>query len=110
MRRCSHDRPPGGRLVHRLSRRHVPRPLVLGQQQDGGAQGGRRVVGRDAARVGAGGVMSARKVTTQAELDAAPADAAVDWIEIRSPRGVWLELGNSGSATVTAYGSATVTA
>lgn len=44
--------------------------------------------------------MSARVVKTQAELDAALADKAVDWIEIRSERGVWL--------TVTAYDSATV--
>jgi hypothetical protein len=54
--------------------------------------------------------MSTRTVTTQAELDAALADSKVDWIEIRSPRGVWLEVGNSGSATVTASDSATVTA
>jgi hypothetical protein len=54
--------------------------------------------------------MSERIVTTQAELDAALADRAVDWVEIRSPYGVWLEVTASGSATVTAYGSATVTA
>ena len=54
--------------------------------------------------------MTDRVVTTQAELDAALADASVDWIEIRSERGVWVELVSSGSATVTAYGSATVRA
>jgi hypothetical protein len=54
--------------------------------------------------------MSERTVTTQAELDAALADKTVDWIEIRSPRGVWLDVVSSDSATVTAYGSATVTA
>ena len=54
--------------------------------------------------------MASRVVTTQAELDAALADKAVTWIEIRSPRGVWLDVVSYGSATVTAYGSATVTA
>jgi hypothetical protein len=54
--------------------------------------------------------MSGRIVTTQAEFNAAAADKAVDWIEIRSPRGVWIEVRAYGSATVTAYGSATVRA
>jgi hypothetical protein len=53
--------------------------------------------------------MSTRTVTTQAELDTALA-AKVDYIEIRSERGVWLEVRAYGSATVTAYGSATVRA
>jgi hypothetical protein len=54
--------------------------------------------------------VSDRIVTTQAELDAALADGEVDWIEIRSPRGVWLEVTAYDSATVTASDSATVTA
>jgi hypothetical protein len=54
--------------------------------------------------------VSTRIVTTQAEFNAASADKGVDWIEIRSPRGVWIEVRAYGSATVTAYGSATVTA
>ena len=53
--------------------------------------------------------MSARTVTTQAELDAALADAASE-ILIDSPRGVWIKLRASGSATVRASGSATVEA
>jgi hypothetical protein len=53
--------------------------------------------------------MSTKIVTTQKELDAA-LKAGVDWIEIRSERGVWLEVTASGSSTVTAYGSSTVTA
>ena len=54
--------------------------------------------------------MTDRIVTTQAELDAALADSSVDWIEIRSERGVWIEVSSTGSATVRAYGSATVSA
>lgn len=53
---------------------------------------------------------AARTVRTQAELDAALADAGVKTILIGSPRGVWLRLGSSGSATVRAYDSATVRA
>ena len=53
--------------------------------------------------------MSKRTVTTQTELDAAIA-AKIDWIEVNSPAGVWLEVRKSGSSTVTAYGSSTVTA
>jgi hypothetical protein len=53
--------------------------------------------------------MSERIVTTQAELDAAIA-AKVDWIEIRSAKGVWLTVTATGSSTVTAYDSSTVTA
>jgi hypothetical protein len=49
-------------------------------------------------------------VTTQAELDAALADADVDTVIIDSPRGVWLKLRECGSATVEACGSATVEA
>ena len=50
-----------------------------------------------------------RTVQTQAELDKAIADK-VDWIEIRSPKGVWLEVRAYDPSTVTAYGSSTVTA
>jgi len=53
--------------------------------------------------------MSTRIVTTQAELNKAVADK-VDWIEIRSPAGVWVDVTAYGSSTVTAYGSSTVTA
>ena len=53
--------------------------------------------------------MSTRTVTTQAELDAALAEH-VDTITINSPRGVWLSIGDSGSATVEASDSATVEA
>jgi hypothetical protein len=49
-------------------------------------------------------------VTTQAELDVALADEACSLITINSPRGVWLSLSASGSATVRASGSATVRA
>lgn len=45
--------------------------------------------------------MTSRIVKSQTELDAALADKAVNWIEIRSPRGLWLEV-------VRAYDSATV--
>ncbi len=54
--------------------------------------------------------MTTRTVTTQADLDAALADESVTTIHIESPRGVWLRLEASGSATVQAYGSATVEA
>ena len=53
--------------------------------------------------------MSTAIVTTQKELDKAIKDG-VDWVEIRSERGVWLEVHSSGSSTVTASGSSTVTA
>ena len=53
--------------------------------------------------------MSARTVTTQAALDAALAEH-VDIIDINSPRGVWLTIIDSGSATVRASDSATVRA
>src|SRR5574340_335846 len=53
--------------------------------------------------------MTSRIVKTQAELDKAVADK-VDWIEIRSPQGVWIEVRAYGSSTVTAYGSSTVRA
>ena len=48
-------------------------------------------------------------VTTQKELDKA-IKAGAEFIEIRSERGVWLEVYSSGSSTVTASGSSTVTA
>jgi hypothetical protein len=53
--------------------------------------------------------MTTATVTTQAGLDKALADK-VDWIDIDSPAGVWLEVTAYGSSTVTAYGSSTVTA
>ena len=53
--------------------------------------------------------MTARTVTTQAELDAALAEG-VDFVDIQSPAGVWLEVRACGSSTVTACGSSTVTA
>jgi hypothetical protein len=53
--------------------------------------------------------MTTRIVKTQEELDQAIADQ-VDWIEIRSERGVWLEVTACDSSTVTACGSSTVTA
>ena len=53
--------------------------------------------------------MSTLTVTTQAELDAALASGA-DYIDIKSPAGVWLDAADTGSATVRATGSATVTA
>jgi hypothetical protein len=53
--------------------------------------------------------MSTRTVTTQAELHAALAEH-VDIITINSPRGVWLTISHTGSATVRASGSATVEA
>ncbi len=53
--------------------------------------------------------MSTRTVTTQAELDAALAEH-VSTIIIDSPRGVWLTISDSGSATVRASDSATVRA
>jgi hypothetical protein len=53
--------------------------------------------------------VTTRVVKTQAELDKALADK-VDWIEIRSAAGVWLEVTAYGSSTVTAYDSSTVRA
>jgi hypothetical protein len=53
--------------------------------------------------------MSERVVKTQAELDQAVADG-VEWIEIRSDRGVWIEVRACDSSTVRACGSSTVTA
>jgi hypothetical protein len=53
--------------------------------------------------------MGTRTVTTQAELHAALAEH-VDIITINSPRGVWLTISHTGSATVRASGSATVRA
>ena len=53
--------------------------------------------------------MSTRSVTTQEELDQAVADG-IDRIEIRSSRGVLIEVTAYGSSTVTAFGSSTVTA
>jgi hypothetical protein len=53
--------------------------------------------------------MTTREVRTQAALNKAIADK-VDWIDIRSPAGVWLEVVNSDSSTVRAYGSSTVRA
>jgi hypothetical protein len=53
--------------------------------------------------------MTTREVRTQAELDKA-IDDKVDWIDIRSPAGVWLDVVKNGSSTVTAYGSSTVRA
>ena len=52
---------------------------------------------------------STRTVTTQQELDQAIEDG-VGWVDIRSERGVWLEVRACGSSTVTAYGSSTVRA
>ncbi len=60
--------------------------------------------------------MTARRVTTQEDLDSALADRSVTEILIDSPRGVWLTVTASGSAygllsaTVRASGSATVRA
>ena len=54
--------------------------------------------------------MTARRVTTQEDLDSALADGSVTEILIDSPRGVWLTVTASGSATVRASGSATVEA
>ncbi len=53
--------------------------------------------------------MSTRIVRTQAELDKAIADK-VDWVEIRSEAGVWIEVTAYDSSTVTACGSSTVRA
>jgi hypothetical protein len=53
--------------------------------------------------------MSERVVRTQAELNQAIADK-VDWIEIRSERGVWIQVTACDSSTVTACDSSTVTA
>jgi hypothetical protein len=53
--------------------------------------------------------MTTRVVKTQGELDKAIADK-VDWIEIRSERGVWLEVTAYDSSTVRACGSSTVRA
>ncbi|HEY9417912.1 MAG TPA: hypothetical protein VIQ30_24395 [Pseudonocardia sp.] len=53
--------------------------------------------------------MSERIVATQAELNKAIADR-VDRIEIRSPRGVWIEVTAHDSSKVTAHGSSTVAA
>ena len=53
--------------------------------------------------------MTSRTVTTQAELDKAVADK-VDWIDIRSPIGVWIEVRACDSSTVLACGSSTVLA
>ena len=47
--------------------------------------------------------MTQRLVTTQADLDSALADGSVTEILIDSPRGVWLTVEASGSATVRAY-------
>ena len=52
--------------------------------------------------------MAICRVTNQAEADQAVTDG-VDF-DIVSPRGVWIELTTTGSATVTASGSATVRA
>ena len=49
-------------------------------------------------------------VRTQAELDAALQDPSVYHIDIKSPEGVWLQVGSAHSATVRASGSATVEA
>ena len=62
--------------------------------------------------------MTARTVTTQADLDAVLADNTCDEIRIMSEAGVWLQVGQTGdkwvhaggSATVHAYDSATVRA
>ena len=53
--------------------------------------------------------MSTRSVTTQEELDQAVADG-IDRIEIRSSRGVLIEVTACDSSTVRAYGSSTVRA
>ena len=53
--------------------------------------------------------MSTRSVTTQEELDQAVADG-IDRIEIRSSRGVLIEVAACDSSTVTACDSSTVTA
>ena len=59
--------------------------------------------------------MTTTTVTTQAELDAALVTAAAEsewtYIDIRSPRGVWLELSRaSDSVSVSAFDSASVSA
>ena len=54
--------------------------------------------------------MTCATVTSQSELDAALADAAVTCVHIESEAGVWLCLSSSGSATVRAFDSATVRA
>ena len=53
--------------------------------------------------------MMNRIVTTQEELDKAVADG-IDWIEIRSSRGVLIEVTAYESSAVTAYGTSTVRA
>ena len=53
--------------------------------------------------------MTIRTVTTQAELDKALAEK-VDYIDIKSPAGVWLDVTACGSSTVRACGSSTVRA
>ena len=53
--------------------------------------------------------MTSRTVTTQAEFDKAVADK-VDWIAIRSPSGVWIEVTACDSSTVRACDSSTVRA
>ena len=53
--------------------------------------------------------MTTSTVTTQAELNKAIADK-VDWIDIRSPAGVWIDVTACGSSTVRACGSSTVRA
>ena len=53
--------------------------------------------------------MSARTVTSQAELDQAIKDK-IEWIEIRSPAGVLIDVPACGSSTVRACGSSTVRA
>ena len=53
--------------------------------------------------------MTSRIVKTQAEFDKAIADK-VDWVEIRSPAGVWIAVRACDSSTVRAYDSSTVTA
>jgi hypothetical protein len=53
--------------------------------------------------------MTARTVTSQAEFDSA-VKGKVDWIEIRSPAGVWIAVTACGSSNVRAYDSSNVRA
>jgi hypothetical protein len=54
--------------------------------------------------------MSVAVITNQTELDAALADAEVHRIEIRSERGVWLQLRPQRDVSVVAWGSSSVVA
>ena len=53
--------------------------------------------------------MSIRTVTTQSEFDQAVKDS-IDYIDIKSSDGVWIEVSACDSSTVRAYDSSTVIA